>query len=147
MASFILGTRKGASTTFTYPRAGMLQLDYVMSLAAQYLQTKTAESTMANGLSRVEMAGALGDVFGETSNTTIANRIAVHIWPETSVRQAFASAAQAGRNNIKSIHSNVESGGYKSVTVKLSYTEVYNLATGRTVLTVIDSASATSYNK
>ncbi|WP_426751358.1 hypothetical protein, partial [Pseudomonas aeruginosa] len=95
MASFILGTRKGASTTFTYPRAGMLQLDYVMGLAVQYLQTKTAESTMANGLSRVEMAGALGDVFGTSSNTTIANRIAVHIWPETSVRQAFASAAQA----------------------------------------------------
>ncbi|WP_253734795.1 hypothetical protein [Lysinibacillus fusiformis] len=58
------------------------------------------------------------------------------------MRQAFASAAQAGRNNIKSIHNNVESGGYKSVTVKL-----YNLATGSTVLTVIDSASATWYNK
>lgn len=147
MASFILGTRKGTSTTFTYPHAGILQLDYVMALAVQYLETKTAESTMANGLSRIEMAGALGDVFGTSNNTTVANRIAVHIWPETSVRQDFATAARTGRKNIKAINDKVESGGYKSVTVKVNYTEVYNLATGRTVLTVIDSATATSYNK
>lgn len=115
------------------PHAGILQLDYVMALAVQYLETKTAESTMANGLSRIEMAGALEDVFGSSSNTTVANRIAVHIWPETSVRQNFATADRAG--------------GYKSVTVKVIYTEVYNHATGRTVLTVIDSATATSYNK
>ncbi|WP_276569900.1 hypothetical protein [Lysinibacillus sphaericus] len=31
------------------PHAGILQLDYVMALAVQYLETKTAESTMANG--------------------------------------------------------------------------------------------------
>lgn len=36
----------------------MLELDYEMGLAVQYLQTKTAESTMAKGLSRIEMAGA-----------------------------------------------------------------------------------------
>lgn len=53
MASFILGTRKGETITFTYTHADFLMIDYLMSRAVQYLGTKTAESTMASALGGV----------------------------------------------------------------------------------------------
>ncbi|MFJ5565704.1 hypothetical protein [Lysinibacillus xylanilyticus] len=148
MPSAILGTRKGStSTSVTYSAADLLKMETATAYARQYLGTKTAESTMANAMSGINMAAALGEVFGETSAATVANRIAVHVWPETSVKDELAKGAATGASNMGTISNKVQNGGYKSVTLTLTRKEAYNLVSQRTVLSVVDSVTAITYNK
>lgn len=147
MASIILGIRQGVTKTATYTFAQAVEVDFVMTAAANFLRNKTAESTIAKTYGRLELAPALAEVFGIANNETVANRIAVHIWPETSVRQSIGTTASNASNLIGSIVNTMNNNDYKSVTVKVTYKEVYNLATGRTVLTVIESATHASYKR
>lgn len=140
MASFILGTRQGETSTATYTHADFLMIDYLMGRAVQYLGTKTAESTMEQAFSGVERAAGLKFVFGSGNSSTVANRIGTHIWPETSVRQEFYNSAVAGNADVNKIYAKFASGVYKNPKIKITFKEVYNLNTKATVLTVIDSA-------
>lgn len=148
MPSAILGTRKGSSpVTDKYSKAQVLMLETTILKSADFLTNKKSEDAIAKSLGgNDQIVGNLA-VFGIGDAKTVANRIAVHVWPETSVRQDLAKGAKTAVDNIKGVFNKMDNEGYKSVSLTVTYKEAYNLTTKNTVLSVIDSVKVGKYTK
>lgn len=132
--------------TITVTPSQLLERGYLALSAAEFLSIKSSHERIKNKVGVVTSAGLTGALGVSSVDALIVSLDLIYAGSILSNLQGAATLAEKGGAAILNVFSAADERGSKSITMTLSYVDVYDTNTGVVLLKIPRAVSGVVYN-